>query len=227
MRVCRRERSSWQQIVTGSSSFLVVAPKGNSAQQRLPAARKRALFFTNLGLQITFGLIQLPQNVTLTQICGFIGAWKRYQENSETNPCTPGRLEGKMSLLMTVPPNLVQSIRAFRVTELQEEAVRLGHHFLYAHCANTLTKQQVCARIGENFYFSKPCSKNFEALRVCLTDTIYKAGPQPGFIVVIEQLPNTQKFDREARETLLDVFRDAAEFWGEKKVPFRVFYSFE
>jgi hypothetical protein len=31
-----------------------------------------ALFFTNLGLQITFGLIQLPQNVTLTQIIGLL-----------------------------------------------------------------------------------------------------------------------------------------------------------
>jgi hypothetical protein len=31
-----------------------------------------------------------------------------------------------MSLLMSVPPNLVQSIRAFRVAELQEEAARLG-----------------------------------------------------------------------------------------------------
>lgn len=132
-----------------------------------------------------------------------------------------------MSLLMTVPPNLVQSIRAFRVTELQEEAVRLGQHFLYAHCAETLTKQQVCGRIGENFQFPKPCGKNVEALRVCLTDTIARAGTQPGFIVVLEQLPNTQKFDKEARETLLDVFRDAAEFWAERKVPFRVFYSFQ
>ena len=70
-----------------------------------------------------------------------------------------------MSMLMRVPSNLVQSIRAYRVPELQEEAARLGHHFLYAHCANTLTKQQVCARIGENFYFTKPCSKNFEALK--------------------------------------------------------------
>jgi hypothetical protein len=132
-----------------------------------------------------------------------------------------------MSLLMRVPPNLVQSIRAFRVTELQEEAARLGQHFLYAHCADTLTKQQVCARIGENFFFPKPCSKNFDALRNCLTDTMAAAGSQPGFIVVLEQLPNTQKFDKEARETLLDVFRDAAEFWGDRKVPFRVFYSFE
>ena len=132
-----------------------------------------------------------------------------------------------MSMLMRVPSNLVQSIRAYRVPELQEEAARLGHHFLYSHCANTLTKQQVCARIGENFYFSKPCSKNFDALRNCLTNTLAEAGPQPGFLVVLEQLPNTQKFDKEARETLLDVFRDAAEFWAEKKVPFRVFYSFE
>jgi hypothetical protein len=132
-----------------------------------------------------------------------------------------------MSLLMRVPPNLVQSIRAFRVTELQEEAARLGQHFLYAHCADTLTKQQVCARIGENFFFPRPCSKNFDALRNCLTETMAAAGAQPGFIVVLEQLPNTQKFDKEARETLLDVFRDAAEFWGDRKVPFRVFYSFE
>ena len=132
-----------------------------------------------------------------------------------------------MSLLMRVPSNLVQSIRAYRVPELQEEAARMGHHFLYAHCANTLTKQQVCARIGEQFYFPKPASKNFDALRTTLTETIHSAGPQPGFLVVLEQLPNTQKFDKEARETLLDVFRDAAEFWAEKRVPFRVFYSFE
>jgi len=132
-----------------------------------------------------------------------------------------------MNLLMKVPPNLVQSIRAYRAAELQKEAVRLGHHFLYALCTHALTKQQVCAKIGEQFFFPKPCSKNFDALRNCLTHVIAEAGPQPGFIVVLDQLPNTQKFDKEARETLLDVFRDASEFWAEKKVPFRVFYSFE
>lgn len=132
-----------------------------------------------------------------------------------------------MSLLITVPPNLVQSIRAFRVVELQEEAARLGQHFLYAHCAVALTKQQVCGKIAESFYFPKPCGKNFDALRESLTTTMQQAGTQPGFLVVLEQLPNTQKFDKEAREILLDVFRDAADFWAEKKVPFRVFYSFE
>ncbi|MFX5756544.1 barstar family protein, partial [Acinetobacter baumannii] len=59
------------------------------------------------------------------------------------------------------------------------------------------------------------------------TDLTHKAGKQIGFVVVLEQLPNTQKFDKEARETLLAVFREAADYWAEKKVPFRVFYSFQ
>ncbi|WP_420799641.1 barstar family protein [Noviherbaspirillum saxi] len=135
--------------------------------------------------------------------------------------------EEDMSLFKTVPPNLVQSIRAFRVSELQDEAARLGQHFLYAYCAEATTKQQVLACIASAFHFPKHFGKNFDALSDCLTDLVYKAGPQPGFLIVIEQLPNTPKFDREARETLLDVFRDAADFWAEKKVAFRVFYSFQ
>lgn len=135
--------------------------------------------------------------------------------------------EENMSLFKTVPPNLVQSIRAFRVTDLQEEAVRLGQHFLYAYCAEATTKQQVLSCIAQAFHFPKHFGKNFDALSDCLTELPFKAGPQPGFLVVIEQLPNTTKFDKEARETLLDVFRDAADFWAEKGVAFRVFYSFQ
>lgn len=132
-----------------------------------------------------------------------------------------------MDLLKTVRPNLVQSIRAFRVVDLQEEAARLEQHFLYAYCADAVTKQQVLATIAESFHFPKHSGKNFDALGDSLTNLAHKAGPQPGFLVVLEQLPNTPKFDKEARETLLDVFRDAADFWAEKKVAFRVFYSFQ
>ena len=132
-----------------------------------------------------------------------------------------------MSLLLTVPPNLVQSIRAFRVAELKEEAARLGQHFLYAHCIAGATKQQVLGIISESFLFPKGVGKNFDGLRETLTETMFKAGEQTGFLIVLEQLPNTQKFDKEARETLLDVFRDAADYWTDKNVPFRVFYSFE
>lgn len=140
---------------------------------------------------------------------------------------TFAQAEEDMSLLKTVPPNVVQSIRAFRVPDLQDEAARLGHHFLYAYCASATTRPQVLASIAESFHFPRHFGKNCDALSDCLTDLTYKSGAQPGFLVVLEQLPNTPKFDREARETLLDVFRDAADFWAEKKVAFRVFYSFQ
>jgi RNAse (barnase) inhibitor barstar len=132
-----------------------------------------------------------------------------------------------MSLLKTVLPNAVQSIRAFRVLDLQEEAARLGQHFLYAYCGDATTKQQVLSTIAESFYFPRHFGKNFDALFDCLTDLVHKSGAQPGFLVVLEQIPNTPKFDKEARETVLDVFRDAADYWADKKVVFRVFYSFE
>lgn len=134
--------------------------------------------------------------------------------------------EGAMSLFKTVRPNIVQSIRAFRVPELAQAAAELGHHFLYANCAEALTKADVLETIATEFLFPRHFGKNFDALSDCLTDMIYKAGPQPGFVIVLEGLPCTQKFDKEARETLLDVFRDAAEFWAERKVQFRVFYAF-
>jgi hypothetical protein len=136
---------------------------------------------------------------------------QREEESQEFAPAS--------SLLRAVPANVVQSIRAFRVTELQEETVRLGQHFLYAHCAHALTRQQVLGAIAESFYLPKQFAKNYDAL--------HEAGEQPGFLVVLEQLPSTQKFDKEARENLLDVFRDAADFWSERKVPFRVFFSFQ
>lgn len=145
----------------------------------------------------------------------------------EKGPQLMPEAPAEASLFQTVPPNVVQSIRAFRVTELQAEAAKLGQHFLYAYCGDATTKQQVLTTIAEAFQFPRHFGKNFDALSDCLTSLVYKAGRQSGFLVVLEQLPNTQKFDREARETLLDVFRDAADFWAEKKVPFRVFYSFQ
>jgi RNAse (barnase) inhibitor barstar len=134
--------------------------------------------------------------------------------------------EEPMSLFKTVRPNLVQSIRAFRVQDLADEAQRLGQHFLYAYCGQAQSKQEVLETIATSFLFPKHFGKNYDALADCLTDLVHQAGEQPGFVIVLEALPIAQKFDKEGRETLLDVFRDAAEFWAERKIPFRVFYSF-
>lgn len=130
-------------------------------------------------------------------------------------------------LLQTVRPNIVQAIRAFRVEDLMQAAQGLGQHFLFASLAHAQTKQDVMDAIAEGFLLPPHFGKNLDALFDCVTDLVHKAGPQRGFVVVLDQLPDTTRFDREAREQLLDVFRDAADYWGERKIPFRVFYSFQ
>lgn len=128
--------------------------------------------------------------------------------------------------LQTVRPNIVQAIRAYRVEDLMQAADEAGQHFLYANLTDTQSKQDVLERIAESFLFPAHFGKNLDALFDCMTDLVHRAGAQPGFIVVLEQLPDNPRFDREAREQLLDVFRDTADFWAERRVPFRCFYSF-
>ena len=128
--------------------------------------------------------------------------------------------------LRGVRTNIVQSIRAFRVQDLQDAAQGLGQHFLYANLANALTKQDVLDMIGQQFMLPIHTGKNFDALYDSITDPVHKSGPQPGFIAVLEHIPANAKFDKEAREQLLDIFRDAADYWGDRKIPFRCFYSF-
>ncbi|ALV09023.1 MULTISPECIES: barstar family protein [Roseateles] len=129
--------------------------------------------------------------------------------------------------LQTVRPNIVQAIRAYRVEDLMQAAQDAGQHFLYANLAAADTKQDVLEMIASAFLFPAHFGKNLDALYDCMTDLVHKSGSQPGFVVVLDQLPDHARFDREAREQLLDVFREAADFWGERKIPFRCFYSFQ
>jgi len=128
--------------------------------------------------------------------------------------------------LKGVRSNIVQSIRAFRVQDLQDGARALGQHFLYANLANAQSKQDVLDLLAQQFILPAHFGKNFDALYDCMTDPVHKSGPQPGFVVVLEQIPATAKFDKEAREQLLDIFRDTADYWADRKIPFRCFYSF-
>ncbi len=162
------------------------------------------------------------------QAAGFVPVETAIRESLReraTEMETPLRKE-QDTLLRGVRPNIVQSIRAYRVHDLQETARVLGQHFLYANLAHAQTKQDVLELIATQFTFPAHFGKNFDALYDCMTDPLHKAGPQPGFVVVLEQIPATVKFDKEAREQLLDIFRDAADYWSDRKIAFRCFYSF-
>jgi RNAse (barnase) inhibitor barstar len=152
------------------------------------------------------------------------GAARRPEEMTTT---TTTERPAEMTLsLRAVRPNIVQSIRAFRVNDLQEAAHAAGQHFLYANLGNAQTKQDILDLIAQQFTFPQHFGKNFDALYDCMTDPLHKSGPQPGFVIVLEQIPANAKFDKEAREQLLDIFRDASDYWGDRKIPFRCFYSF-
>jgi RNAse (barnase) inhibitor barstar len=129
-------------------------------------------------------------------------------------------------LLQNVRPNIVQAIRAYRVEDLMQAAQEAGHHFLYANLSSAQSKQDVLEDIAQSFLFPAHFGKNLDALHDCMTDLVHKSGPQTGFIVVLEHIPANSKFDKEAREQLLDIFRDVADYWSDRKIPFRCFYSF-
>lgn len=130
-------------------------------------------------------------------------------------------------LLQTVRPNIVQAIRAFRPEELLQAAQDSGQHFLLADLSQAQSKQEVIDAIAAGFMLPEHFGRNLDALYDCVTDMVHKSGAQKGFVVVLDQIPMGHEFDREMREQLLDVFRDAAEYWGDRKIPFRVFYSFQ
>lgn len=129
-------------------------------------------------------------------------------------------------LLRSVRPNIVQSIRAFSMVDLQNAAIATEQHFLYANLAHAETKQDALDLIAMQFHFPAHFGKNFDALYDCLTDPLHRAGPQPGFVVVLDQIATAPKFDKDMREQFLDCFRDAADYWAERKIAFRCFYSF-
>ena len=62
--------------------------------------------------------------------------------------------------LRGVRPNIVQSIRAFRVSDLQDAANAAGQHFLYANLGNAQTKQDVLDLIAQQFTFPAHFGKN-------------------------------------------------------------------
>jgi RNAse (barnase) inhibitor barstar len=128
--------------------------------------------------------------------------------------------------LRHMKPNIVQSIRAHSVKDLQDAATGMGHHFLYASIGEAQSKQDVLDLLAVQLKLPAHFGKNYDALYDVLTDPIHKSGSQPGFIVVLEHIPTNPKFDKEAREQLLDIFRDIADYWHDRKVPFRCFYSF-
>ena len=130
-------------------------------------------------------------------------------------------------MLQGVRSNIVQAIRAYRVDDLMRWAQESGHHFLHSDLSRTHNKEGFIKKVAKDFLFPEYFGENLDALYDCMTDAIFKSGRQQGFIVVLDQLPYGLSADKEEREQILDLFRDVSDYWSDRRIPFRCFYSFQ
>jgi RNAse (barnase) inhibitor barstar len=131
-----------------------------------------------------------------------------------------------MTPLESLPPNAVERLADRRPATLRRQAHAAGQHFLHADCSEAGDKAGVLAALARGFALPAHFGSNLDALYDCLTDLEPKSGASaPGLVLVVERLPGPPGFDDDARDALLDVFRDAAETFGERGVAFRTFWS--
>lgn len=130
-----------------------------------------------------------------------------------------------MSAFSNIPPQAVLPLGAYDLSELRKAAQRADQRLLYADCSPARDKAGVMEVLASAFSLPAHFGRNLDALYDCVTDLVPPSeADQPGFVVILENLPGSSEggFDRDA---LLDVFRDAADFFFDKGTAFRVFYS--
>lgn len=131
-----------------------------------------------------------------------------------------------MSALSNIPAQAVLPLSAYDLPELRRAAARADQAFLHADLRQCADKACVLDAIAEAFDLPEYFGRNLDALFDCITDLKPPArADRPGFVIVLEGLPDTGSYDAQARDGLLDVFRDAADWFDDRGWGFRVFYS--
>ncbi|MBN9425195.1 MAG: barstar family protein [Burkholderiales bacterium] len=131
-----------------------------------------------------------------------------------------------MSTLSNIPPQAVLPLGAYDRDGLRRAAERADQQLLIADCGKAKDKRGVLATIAEAFALPAHFGHNLDALYDSVTDLKPASGAEkPGFLVLLENLPDNERFGADERDALLDVFREAADFFFDQQTAFRVFYS--
>ena len=131
-----------------------------------------------------------------------------------------------MTAFSNIPAHAVLPLGAYDLDELRKAAARADQRLLHANLGQSGSKADVLAALAKAFSLPKHFGGNLDALYDCVTDL--KPAPDadhPGFVVILENVPECAGFGVDERNALLDVFRDAAEFYFDRETAFRVFYS--
>ena len=131
-----------------------------------------------------------------------------------------------MGALSNIPSHAVLPLGAYDEASLKRAAEHADQTLLSVDLGNAKDRPAVFAAIAEAFALPAHFGHNLDALYDSVTDMKPRLdAEQPGFFVVLRNLPDTATFGRIERDALLDVFRDAADYFFDRDTAFRVFYS--
>jgi RNAse (barnase) inhibitor barstar len=131
-----------------------------------------------------------------------------------------------MSAFSNIPPQAVLPLGVYDRAELERSALRADQILLRCDCAHAKDKAAVLSKIGQDLELPSRYGQNLDTLYDCLTGLRpNRDADQPGFVVILENLPNGARLGEADRGALLDVFREAADHFYDEKTAFRVFYS--
>jgi RNAse (barnase) inhibitor barstar len=131
-----------------------------------------------------------------------------------------------MTAFTNIPAQAVLPLGAYDLEELRKCARRADQRLLYADLSGASSKADVLDALAKALELPAHFGRNLDALYDCITDL--KPLPdadQPGFVVILKNLPDVATLSAEERGALLDIFRDAAEFFFDRDTAFRMFYS--
>ncbi len=131
-----------------------------------------------------------------------------------------------MSAFSNIPPQAVLPLGAYDKAELERAALRADQILLQTDCRRAGDKAAVLSKIGKDLALPSRYGQNLRTLYDCLTGLLpNRDADQPGFVVILENLPDGARLGEADRGALLDVFREAADHFYDEKTAFRVFYS--
>jgi hypothetical protein len=122
----------------------------------------------------------------------------------------------EMLKLGDMRPNLLKSIRALRICDLQEAAQRERNVFWRTSLRDMATKADAVAKIVEDFGLG--AQKGLTELGASIVRSVPRSA-DTGFVVVLEHLPTRAQY------VLCQEILDVAEEMGDKIVAFRCFFS--
>ncbi|MEG1969685.1 MAG: barstar family protein [Burkholderiaceae bacterium] len=122
--------------------------------------------------------------------------------------------------IAALPNHCVRPLATMSPAALRALAAQRGERLVEVPLADCANKEMAMAALARAFAFPDWFGANLDALYDALTDLPATAG----WVVVLENLL-VNGLERDTRDAILDVFRDAADDFADRGIPFRVFYG--